>query len=164
MRGVQHAGRGQGADRAMAGALQHRTPLQLAGLAAASARDRPVEDARARASVGSGWISPGARHHAQLGFHLDHPVGAGQPPACRSDPSHPVWARSDDLGLVSPERGLNLTQCGFGAHYSLTDCGPEMPMISRPSADDFRSLHLQGRAILNALRDALTVPAPATPG
>ena len=53
-----------------------------------------------------------------------------------------MWARTDDLGFVSLERELSLTQCGFGARYSLTDCGPEMPMISRPATDNLRSLHV----------------------
>lgn len=67
------------------------------------------------------------------------PVQGWWPPACRSDLSHAMWAQADDPGFVSPELGPSLIRCGFGTPYSLTDCGPEMPMILRPSADDLRS-------------------------
>ncbi len=57
-----------------------------------------------------------------------------------------MWAETDDLAPVSPERGFSLAQCGPGAPDSLTSYGRETPMISRRSADDLGSLHLRDMA------------------
>ena len=78
LRGVQHAPRGAGTDRAVAPALQRRAAAQRARLPPARAGGRHRRPAAAP-PLRPDRVSTAAHSHAPLKFRPDHSMGAGHP-------------------------------------------------------------------------------------